>query len=124
MAKGEKSFDKYPEFINRTGANKGSKWRSTLLREMFGMINTYDDVEAFAHLKKTFPQFFAGSEKQNYQYFMNLKLISLAFDKDPKVALKAMELSLNRVDGSPRQSLDISGEQIKPVRYIDATGSD
>jgi hypothetical protein len=124
MAKGEKSFDKYPENINRTGANKGSKWKSTLLKEIFGKINFNDETEAFAELKTKFPEFFTGSEKQTYQFFMYLKLVSMAFDKDPKVALKAVELSINRVDGSPRQSLDISGEQIKPVRYIDATGSD
>lgn len=121
----DSGLEKYPENINRTGQNKGSKWRSTLLKELLEATNHNDDAAEFAEIKKSFPHFFSGSEKKSYQFFLLLKQISHAFNKkDPNLSLKAIEAIMDRVDGKPKQSLDISGEQIKPIRYIDATGSD
>ena len=117
-------FENNPGNINKNGAPKGPRWKTTLLRTIMESPVLNDDDKLFHELKEKFPSLFKSSEKANYQFFMMLRLMALVFDKDPKISLKAIETVIDRIDGKPKQSLDLTGEQILPVRYIDATSGE
>jgi len=68
-------FDKHPERINKTGANKGSKWLSTLLREKL--------------------------EEGDNAAVMMAKLVEQAMKGD----LKAIQEVIDRLEGKAKQEI-------------------
>jgi len=97
-------FDKNPQNINRSGAPKG-KWRKTLLRDLMAMPLEESDQTQFEGLKKLFPTYFRDTEEKNFQFFMELKQLSLIFSKQDQVAQSAMKEIRDRIDGKAAQTI-------------------
>jgi hypothetical protein len=96
-------LDKNPKHINRTGANKGSKWRKTLLMDIMALELNDTETVQFAALKMKHPKLFSGSEAQNFQLFMELRQVSLIFSQDERVAQTAIKEVKDRIDGKSEQ---------------------
>ena len=110
-------FGANPENINKTGANKGSKWKSTLLKEL--MTKSVDtENELFDQIKEKFPKVFdAEDDNKNYQLMMELRQLLLVFDKSPDVAQRAMNAIKDRIDGKPKQQVKVLGKQDVTVSF-------
>ena len=102
----EHGFGKNPKNINKTGANKGSKWNATLLKELLNIDLSNTDLEQFKELEQKFPNVFGDNPEKNFHLFMELKQISLVFDKNGAVAQKAIDSIKNRIEGKPLQSIE------------------
>jgi hypothetical protein len=96
-------LDKNPENINREGANKGSRWRKTLLMDIMSLELNDSETVQFAALKSKHPKLFNGSEAQNFQLFMELRQVSLIFSQDERVAQAAIKEVKDRIDGKSEQ---------------------
>ncbi len=118
--KKRKPFVKGDERINRKGANKGSRWKKTLLEELMTVDLSTSEVDAFNSIKQRFPSFFNGSHDQNFQLFLEVKQVSLSFSKDERVAQTAIEKIKDRIEGksvqvveSTNKNYDMSDDDIK-----------
>jgi len=97
---------------NTTGANKGSKWASTLLKDLLTIDLSDSEIEQFKELKKKFPSVFNSNEQDNFQKFMELKQISLVFHKNGAISQSAINAIKDRIDGKPQQYIDhTSGDE-------------
>jgi hypothetical protein len=76
---------------NTTGANKGSRWNSSLLKDLMTVKLVGKDLEAFKELKEKYPKIFRANKETNLQLFMELKQISLVFSDDDGVSQRAIE---------------------------------
>jgi len=110
-------FKGNPENINKTGQNKGSKWRKNLLKDLLQTkIDANKDLE-FKALQNRFPELFDGNESANLQLFIEVKQIQLCFDEDPKVAQAAIREVKDRIEGKPIQKVETKEiEQVKPKK--------
>ena len=88
---------------NINGANKGSRWKRTLLKEILTTALSDNETQLFNAIKQRFPRFFKGSEEQNFQLFMELRQVQLVFSKDERVAQAAIREIKDRVDGKSEQ---------------------
>lgn len=88
---------------NTNGANKGSKWKRTLLKEILTTELSDRETQLFQSIKQRFPRFFQGSEEQNFQLFMELRQVQLVFSKDERVAQTAIREIKDRVEGKSEQ---------------------
>ena len=113
--KKRKPFVKGDERINRKGANKGSRWKKTLLEELMTVDLSTSEVDAFNSIKQRFPSFFNGSHDQNFQLFLEVKQVSLSFSKDERVAQTAIEKIKDRIEGkaiSREAQVDTEGKDL------------
>lgn len=102
---------------NVTGANKGSKWRKTLLADLMS-LNVDDENAEYLKLKAKFPKQFNMSEEKNLQLFMELKQISLIFSENESVSQKAISEVKDRIDGKPTQYSETKSEStIQPLQF-------
>ena len=95
----DKGFDKRPENINTTGLNKGSRWKSTLLKDIMEVEAT---EKAFEKFMSKFPNVFNGSLEKNHQLYMELLQVGLLYSDDEKVVQTAIEKIKDRIDGKPK----------------------
>lgn len=111
-------FKKGDPNINRTGLNKGSKWKKSLLKDLLNLNITKTDDDQFKELKEKFPkQFDSIDNDKNYHLFMELKQMSLVFNKDPKVSQNAINAIKDRVEGKPNQSVYVETE-IRSIQIL------
>lgn len=115
-------FGAHPENINRKGANKGSKWKKTLLKELM-TIDLFDAKnEIFEKLFEEFPIIFNNSDKEkNLQLLMELKQISLVFNEDPRISQAAITAIKDRIEGKPQQHIDHTSEGAPIVWHEEKT---
>lgn len=100
---------------NTTGANKGSKWKSTLLKDLMTMDLTESEMDSFKEFTDKFPSFFDNEDKdKNFHLFMELKQMSLVFNKNPQISQNAINSIKDRIQGKPTQSVDLKVDK-KPV---------
>jgi len=107
-------FGNFPAHINRVGANKGSKWKKNLLKELMIINLDQSELDQFQDLKAKFPSFFNSTEDKNFQLFMEVKQIGLVFHKDGKVSQRAINAIKDRIDGRPTQKIDVEVEDKIP----------
>lgn len=94
-----KGFDKNPQNINRSGANKGSRWKKNLLEEILTMpLQEYEDVE-FNDMVDKYPEIFNSSQKINLQLYLELKQIKLLQSKDERIVQAAIKEIKDRIEG-------------------------
>lgn len=92
---------------NVTGANKGSKWKGTLLKDLMTMDLSTAEMDSFKEFSEKFPSFFSDDNNdKNFQLFMELKQMSLVFHKDAKVSQSAISAIKDRIEGKPQQHVD------------------
>ena len=116
-------FQKNPDNINRTGANKGSKWRKTLLKDLL-TIGVDEDNADFNKLKNSYPKQFNMSEEKNLQLYLELKQISLAFSEAEVVAQKAITEIKDRIEGKSTQIVETKDTTIEPLKFEIITKDD
>ena len=112
----EKGFQSNPQNINTDGANKGSKWRKNILKELATVTLNEVDNKMFESFKKQFPEFFTGSDDYNWQFFMAIKQLSLVMHKDPRVAQAALKEVNDRIEGKAVNRVaptDSKGDDLK-----------
>lgn len=115
------NFKTNPERINRTGANKGARWRKNLLKNILTMPLGENEQEQFKKLKAQFPTYFKGDEEKNFQFFMELKQATLVFSSDPKVAQTAIEKIKDRIEGRPITRIaqtNTKGDDVPPQEKL------
>lgn len=101
---------------NTTGANKGSKWKKTLLQELMSVDLSKTEIEAFNEFSEKFPSFFSSTEAdKNFQFFMELKQMSLVFHKNPQTSQNAINAIKDRIDGKPQQKVDLKTNVEQPL---------
>ena len=94
---------------NDTGMNKGHRWKKTLLKQLMSLELSESEQQQFIGLKNKFPSLFGESETRNFQLFMELKQVSLAFSTDAKVAQAAIKEIKDRIDGKASQEVKVIG---------------
>ena len=111
-------FGANPQNINKSGANKGSKWKSTLLKELLTKPVDAEGLEILEEFKTQFPTIFSSDDNnKNYQLLMELRQLQLVFDKNPDVAQRAMNAIKDRIDGKPKQQVKVLGKQDVTVSF-------
>lgn len=98
-------FDKNPQNINRSGANKGSRWNKSLLKELMTMELNGDELKQYETLKELFPKQFSQTETKNFQLFMELRQMQLVFSPNGQISQKAITEIRDRLDGKPVQQI-------------------
>jgi len=105
-------FGANPQNINRSGANRGSKWNKNLLRDLLTVDLSKVNNKAFEKMKEMFPEFFDGSKDANWQLFMEIKQLSLILHKDPRVSQAAIKEIKDRIGGKvPNEAIQEEEEQ-------------
>ncbi|MCH2231666.1 MAG: hypothetical protein MK105_15130 [Crocinitomicaceae bacterium] len=100
---------------NTTGANKGSKWKSTLLKDLMTIDLSKTEIETFDEFSSKFPGLFNSTPEKNFQLYMEIKQISLVFNKNPNVSQNAINAIKDRIQGKPTQIVDIGIEDKKKM---------
>lgn len=101
--KPQTGFHTNPENINTTGENKGSSWKKNLLKELLAMPLTEFDMLQFEWLRERFPSFFKDTKEKNFQFFLELRQISLIFHGNGQVSQNAIKEIKDRIDGKVTQ---------------------
>lgn len=104
-------FGVHPDHINRNGANKGSKWKKTLLKDLMTADLNQNEIEQFEDLKMRFPSFFNSSDEKNFQLFMEIKQIALVFSNDQKASQRAINAIKDRIEGKTTSNVNIDGDE-------------
>lgn len=117
-------FQVNPQNINKTGENKGSKWKSTFLRELLEVKLSESELEDFSVLAKKFPSIFDGTNEQNLALYLEVRQISLAFSKDPNVAQRAIKEIKDRVFGKPVSIIEHTGKGGGPMEFAHLTNEE
>lgn len=98
---------------NTTGMNKGAKWKKTLLQDLMSADLSKSEIEQFNEFKIKFPSFFDSEDNsKNFQFFMELKQMSLVFHKNPQTSQNAINAIKDRIDGKPQQKVDVTSEDV------------
>ena len=93
---------------NTTGANKGSRWNKSLLKELMTIPLSEEESEAtFYKIKDKFPTIFKSTEERNLQLFMELKQIALMSSTNEMTSQIAINAIKDRVEGKPNQPIEI-----------------
>lgn len=110
---------------NKKGANKGSKWRKSLLKDILTLELSDTETDQFNYIKSLYPRFFEGTEVENLQLFLELKQIQLVFSDDERVAQTAIKEVKDRIDGKSEQTtkmdMTTNGNDINAINYDNLT---